>query len=699
MSAKMKTGMLGVLFSILLAAAMRLGCQVDPLLVEKVMANAPPLQMEIQGVLLDSRGFLWIGSQNGLARYDGYRVIPIRLDETQGPAAADPSVRGICEDKRGRLWLATARGLVCYDPATGMAVRLLSDQRRADTISSDDLTCLIISPAFPDHLWIASAAGDLDELDLADDHIVRRISGPATPGIPRPGRIHVIYGDPSGFLFVGAENGLYRFLPQEGRLQFYPPPVDISGAATPFAITAFFCAEGFPDTLWVGSEDAGLFRYFPATGIWQRAAEQGSAESPAVLVGIQAIAAYPGKPQDLLIGMENGLVHFAPRLGLSKPMAMIYNTADLQASQCTRVISRDRLGIFWIGSCQNGLDKWTPAGKKFSRYKPFGDPLPNPMANWVTSMQELAGNDIVLTTYGGGAVIFNRPSGAFRRLWLDPASPERALNAFITGSAIDDDGTLWFTTAEGLARCSAGGRLQHLYRYSEDKSGQSDFLVFAYRRDQVGCHWFGSDQGLLVMDVEHNELRRFRHERTDQTSLSHDRVNALLTEGDTLWVGTDDGLNFFRPESGTFSIFRNDPADPGSLSSNRVMAIERDSLGRTWICTANGLNLLSREGDQVRFRRFLMPGNEPGQNSFLSMIEESSRHFWLGSKAGLAKFDSERGTFTFYDRRDGVVADGLDEAFFSFAAATMSSSSAAAPVSPLSGPPPLPSTSIRRRWL
>ncbi|HSQ35464.1 MAG TPA: two-component regulator propeller domain-containing protein, partial [Candidatus Binatia bacterium] len=655
----MKAGTLGLSLSLLLAAALRLGSQVSTLVVENVMANAPPLQMEIHAVLLDRRGFLWIGSQNGLARYDGYRVIPSRLNEVQDPTVADPSVRGICEDGNGRLWLATAHGLVRHDPGTGTSVRFRSDPHRADTLSSDDLTCLVISPALPNRLLVASAAGDLDELDLADDHIVRLLSGPAAHSVPRPGRIRVISGDPSGFIFVGAENGLYRFLPLEGRLQFCRPPDDVSGTGTPFVVTAIFYADGFRDALWVGSEAAGLFRYFPATGLWQRTAEQGPA-------GIQAIAAYPGEPLDLLIGMENGLVRFAPRQGRFRPVALIFNITDLQASQCTRVISRDRLGTFWIGSCQNGLDKWSPTGKKFSRYKPFDAALPNPMANWVTSMQELADSDIVLTTVGGGAWIFNRQRRDFRRLWLDPARPERELNATSTSSAIDGDGTLWFTTAEGLARCSADGRLQHLYRYSVDKNGQTGFLVFAYSRDRAGRHWLGSDQGLMVMDLERNEVRRFRHERTDQNSLSHDRVNALLTDGDTLWIGTDDGLNLFRPGRGAFSIFRSDPADPGSLSSNQVMGIERDSLGRIWICTAKGLNLLSREGGRVRFRRFLMPGIEPRQNSFLSMIEENSRHFWLGSKAGLARFDSERGTFTFYDRRDGVVADGLDEAFFFF---------------------------------
>ena len=660
----MKLKTLYLLLGFLGAGVSRLGSQIGALPVEQVIANAPPLQMEIHSLLLDRTGFLWIGCQDGLMRYDGYHVVPCRLDENGATAPGDASVRSICEGPDGRLWLATAQGLVRFDPARRTAVRFRHDEHRPDTISADDVTCLHMSPAFPGQLWIASAGGGLDRLDLASGKITR--CPVAMAGSPRPGRIHVISGGPGGYLWIGASNGLFRSLTLEGRLQFCPPVGVISAARKTFAVTAIFFNGNSPGILWVGSEDDGFFRYLPATGLWQRAASEGAAGNLPADIAIRAIASFPGQPQNLLVGTENGLYHFDPRLRRFSDLAMILNTTDVQPSQCTRVIYPDRLGIFWIASCRNGLDKWIPQGKKFTRFDPYPGSLPNPLANWVTSMQELASDDILLTTYGGGALIFNRRSGAFRRLWLDPVQPERRLNSLITGSAIDGEGAFWFSSADGLAHCSADGRLRHLYRFSADEADHPELLVFTYHRDRNGRNWIGTDQGLLLIDTETNELRRFRHDRRNQKSLSHDRVNAILAEGDDTWIGTDDGLNLQRQGSGAFSVFKNDPADAGSLSSNRITYIAKDSLARIWICTANGLNLLSREGGRVHFRRFLAPGNDARFNSFLSVIEENNRYFWLGSKAGLARFDSERGSFTFYDRKDGVVAAGMDEAFFFF---------------------------------
>jgi ligand-binding sensor domain-containing protein/DNA-binding CsgD family transcriptional regulator len=653
--------------SFLLAGAFRLSSQVAVLAVDHVMVNAAPLQMEIHAVLLDSRGFLWIGSQNGLARYDGYRVIPCRLDEAERPAAADPAVRSLCEDQNGLLWLATAQGLVRYDPASGTSARFHHDPLRSDTISGDNLTCLYISAAIPGRLWIASAGGDLDELDLASGHVARHAPTPATVGAPRPGRIHVISGDPAGFLWIGAASGLYRFLPLEGRLQFCPPPTAVSGLQKPFGIKAILCDRRFPDTLWIGSDSAGLLRYLPAAGLWQRHEEAGTFGDLPADASINAVAPFPGEPQNLILGADDGLYRFDPRSGSIDRISLVFNNIDVQSSQCARAIYPDRLGNYWIGSCRNGLDKWSPVQKKFSRFRPFTNVLPSSLANWVTSILELGGGEILLTTYGGGAFTFNRRTNVFRPRLLDPANPGRKLNTFITDSAVGRDGSLWFSTAEGLARCSATGRLLRLYGYTTGESPANEILVYGFFQDSRGRKWISSDRGLIRLDPENGELRQYRHERQDPRSLSNNRVNSFMEEtGGPMWLGTDDGLNLYQPQGDGFTIFKNDPADPDSLSSSQIFAIEQDSLGRIWICTGKGLNLLRREGGRILFRRYLAPGSDPLQNLFGSLVEESSRYFWLGCKAGLARFDTRWGTFTFYDRRDGVVADGLSEIFFFF---------------------------------
>jgi ligand-binding sensor domain-containing protein/DNA-binding CsgD family transcriptional regulator len=662
----MKICKLGLLLGLVLTGAWHLGSQIDPLMtVEHITANATPLQMEIHAVLLGGRGFLWIGSQDGLARFDGYRVIPWRFDEAKERAGGDQAVRAISEDQNGRLWLATARGLVRYDPGSGEVARFRHEKDRPDTVSADDLTCLFISPKLPGRLWIASSGGDLDGLDLESGRVTR--CSPAAAGASRPGTINVISSDAGGSLWIGAANGLYRFLPLEGRLQSCPPPGGGKNARNPFSVRSILNDKRFPDSLWIGSEGAGLFRYFPATGLWQPGRASVSAENPIVDARINALAPFPGQPQALIVATDDGLFSFDPGFGSVQRLGLVFNKTDVQTSQCTKIIYPDPFGNYWISTCRSGMDKWSPVKKDFARYRPYENVLPGALANWVTSVQELADGEIIVTTYGGGAFFFNRRTHAFRRLLLDPGRPGRKLNLFITDSSLDPDGAIWFSTGEGMVRCSANGRMQKLYPYPTDGSAVNSPLVFGFFRDAMACIWISSDHGLMWLDPGNNAMRMYRHERLNPDSLSNNRVNAFMEDKNgSLWIGSEDGLNLYDRQRDNFSVFKNDPADPTSLSSSQVQSLMEDSLGRTWVGTANGLNLMDKEGGRITFKRYLAPGPDPRQNYFLACIEESRRNFWLGTKAGLARFDTQRGVFTYYDLIDGVSAEGLNEIFFFF---------------------------------
>ena len=651
----------GLTLSLLLTALLRLGAQSVTLIVDQIPIDDDSGKKEIHALLLDKTGFLWIGSQNGLARYDGYRVVSFPIaDDAEGGLP----VRGLCQDPEGRLWLATPRGLRRYDPTGGTVVRFRHDAERPGTISSDDLTCLHVAPAMPGRLWVASAAGTLDEIEMASGRVSRRLPAPGPYSRLRPGRIHTLGSDAVGVLWIGSETGLYRFLPIDDRLQPCSLPPAGTAPRKPAAVRAIFAESGSTGPLWLGSESSGLLRYLPAAGAWQHCQEAGDFARPADEdVRINAIAPFPGEAEDLLIGTATGLYRFKPASGRCSRVPLLIDGNFVQGGRVVQLIYLDPNGIYWIGSRDDGLFKWSALRKKFSSFLPFRETRPSPMANWVTSMQDLGNSEILLTTYGGGALFFDRQRSAFRPLLLDPGRPDRKLNRFITDSRFTRDGSLWFATGEGMARCSAAGRLQELHALSADKD--EDILTFAFIQDSRGLIWIGTDRGLVRLDPVNGALRRFRHDHLDPQSLSSDRVNTVMEgPGGDIWVGSEDGLNLYRPREDRFTVFRNDSTDPAGLAGNQINFLLQDSRGRIWIGTDRGLDLVERKDGRIVFRHFRAPGDDPNQNLFRSLAEENSRRFWAGTSAGLARFDSDRGTFTFYDRRDGVEADGLHEVFF-----------------------------------
>ncbi len=661
-----------------LAAAVRLGSQSMVLDVDQLPVEGPPARKEILSVLMDGQGFIWIGSQAGLARYDGYRVVPCRIDEAGESAAGGLPVRAMCEGPAGRLWLATDRGLVRYDSSSGQTVRFRHDPGKRDTLSTDDITCLHIAPALPGRLWIAGENGALDELDLDSGGITRHTSNFTASGGMRPERIMALGSDPAGILWIGAADGLYRYLPQEGLLRSCPLPESVAGRRDRMAVTAIQCDPASADNLWIGSDSAGLFRYRPASGLWERCREEGPRVASGDLLQadlrIHAIVLSP-ETQTLLIGTDNGLYRYFPQSGRCSTQPLLVNGEMVHANRFIQSLYRDPQGGYWIGSRDDGLAKWRPMRKPFYRHAPFGDdgaargglhagPKPNPLANWVTAIQNHGDNGLLLTTYGGGALVFDRKTLLFRPLPLVPGKPGLGINSFITDCQRAPGGDLWFSTMDGLAHCTAAGKLIRLHGYPPG-AAPGQLLVFSLVLDRQGVLWLGSDQGLLRFAPREGTWRRDRHLRSDSTSLSNDHVNAILQDaGGDVWIGTDEGLNLYLHETGRFSVFKNDPKDPASISSSQVNSLTQDSLGRIWVCTNNGLNLLSRKKGRASFRRFLFPGGDPGKNLFRCLVEENAQRFWAGTNAGLARFDSERGTFTYYDRRDGVEAEGLNEVFF-----------------------------------
>lgn len=650
----------------LLAAGLCLNGQADSILeVDQIGGGDSRMPKDVHAVLLDETGYLWIGSAQGLARYDGYRVIPFRIEAGAG---ADPAVRSLCQASGGRLWLATPAGLVRIDPASGRVERFRHSSGRVGSIASDDLTCLHSAPALPGRLWIGSAAGTLDVLEESSGRIRRLVS---PPGL---GAVRELASDPAGVLWIAADNGLFHYLPVEERVVADPLPAAVPPLPQPAGVSALWSDPSAPGSLWLAVPGAGLLRFSPATGSWQRCpGEAGDGEPAPGDVRINAIAPFPGEGRCLLLGTDDGLFRHDPETRLCRRVPFMVDGKVLRAGRLIQCIRRDENGIYWIGSRGEGLCKWSRLRKNFHAHLPYGEgespgsglgPPPGPLANWVTSFQDRGDQGVLLTTYGGGALLFDRRDASFRRLLLDRGRPGRKLNRFLTDSRIDRDGSLWLLTGEGLAHCAADGRLRRLFAVSADPDEAEDILTFAFAIGRSGQAWIASDRGLVRLDPVAGGLRRYRHEFRDPRSLSHDRVNAVLEDdAGAVWAGTDEGLNLYRPQDDRFAVFRNDPGDPDSLASSQVNSLMQDSRGRLWVGSAGGIDLLERKAGRVVFRHFPAPGNEPAQRMVLSLVEETPRRFWAGTSAGLARFDPERGTYTFYDRRDGVEAEGLAEAF------------------------------------
>jgi signal transduction histidine kinase/ligand-binding sensor domain-containing protein/DNA-binding response OmpR family regulator len=246
-------------------------------------------------------------------------------------------------------------------------------------------------------------------------------------------------------------------------------------------------------------------------------------------------------------------------------------------------------------------------------------------------------------------------------------SPEGALGTFVTGIAQDRQGFIWIAAGDNIYAGSGlykyDGYRTTIYRHdATDSTSLSHERLECLYVDREGILWVGTWGGLNRFDPIEERFIHYRTDPGDPGSLSHDAVTVVLEDHEgMLWVGTHSGLNRLDRETGTFTRYRHDPNDPNTLSDDHVRALHEDSRGVLWVGTgsafasesapgAGGLNRLDRKTGT--FMRFLHDPEDPASlisNRVQALFEDSRGSFWVGTQGNvLHKMDREAGDFERY---------------------------------------------------
>jgi signal transduction histidine kinase/CheY-like chemotaxis protein/ligand-binding sensor domain-containing protein len=581
----------------------------------------------------DREGFIWIGTEEGLNRFDGYRFVTYR------PRAGDPGslsglwVLAIHEDRLGRLWIATRDGgLNRFDRATGRFTRFRHDPADPSSLPSDQVTRILEEP--DGTMWLATNRG-LARRGPEGRGFETFRHDPADPSsLPDDTVISLAAGQ--GDLWVGTLRGLARLDRTTGRFVRYPVPHPRAGRAALLPALAHDRVHALhldrDGHLWVGS-GAGL-KWLDLTGSAPRWSAPFGDPGPDLSTGpISSILEASGG--DIWIGVRGGGLH---RLDHASRRFVHYTAdpADPRSLSDPSVICllEDRDRRLWVGT-ERGLDKVEPGRRVFAHYR--HDPRdPSSLSeNKVAGMLEDHRGRIWIATRGGGLNRFDPEQETFVAFRHDPRRPD---------SLSHDE--VWSITEDAAGRLWVGTRDATLHRFDPE---QGRFVRFP------------------VPALPGPDGSRTR---------AADRLFDLLADRNgVLWIAlTGGGLVRFDPRTAAFSGFRHDPRDPRSLSHDDVSDIFEDRRGRLWVATdGGGLNRLDRAtGTFIRYRHD--PGNPRslGHDAVSVIHEDPAGTLWIGTYgAGIDRFDPETGTFDHVTEANGLpnaivygIADAGDGALF-----------------------------------
>ena len=394
-------------------------------------------QNTVQAIVQTEDGYLWVGTQEGLARFDGLNFTV--FDKENTPAFKSNDIRFLVEDREGRLWISTSYGLVCRH----------NGQFTSFTVN-EGLPDNSVGPVVEDtngSVWIATAGG----LTRFDNGKFSTLT--AEQGLSR-NVVQTLYARTDGTLLVGTSAGLQ--LLSAGRFTSVTTPENVH----PGNITAI--AETKNGYLWFGTLD-GLYGLEASTGTSFFVTLPNSRVSALRVdrAGVLWIATARG-----LASLRNGKIE-------------TFTSDDGLTSNLVLSLFEDREGSLWIGTEAGGLNLLK--SKKFNTYT-TRDGLPSDL---VKAIYQDAQGGIWIGSNGGGLTLFK--NGSFTT-WTtrDGLSSDVVLS--LAGAA---DGTIWIGTPDGLNRFK--DRKFQIFTFAE---GLSNDLVRSVLVDRNGVLWVGTRDGL-----------------------------------------------------------------------------------------------------------------------------------------------------------------------------------------------------------
>jgi signal transduction histidine kinase/ligand-binding sensor domain-containing protein len=590
-------------------------------------------QSTVMSILQDSEGYLWLATESGLDRYDGYSVRAYRRERGNEHGLASDFIWAIAEDARGDLWLATSGGGVArWDRRTDTFQQFRHDPANPDSLSSDAVRTLLIDAR--GHIWVGTEHG-LDVLDPQTARVRHFRHDEARPRSLAADAVFALYADHAGRMWVGTDAGLSRYDAATDDFVNYGTATNGSGFSDA-RIRAI--REDHSGALWIGTLGGGLNRLDPDTG--RITTFRHDPAVPGSLSNDRVQAVLEDDANRLWVATRDGLNLFDRASG--KFVRYGRDADNPQSLRNANVMSlyQDRGGVLWVGTRDGGASHWNPNSWLLGHYRSaaFSGGV------GVNAFADDGAGRVWVGTSSGLVEIDTRTGGERQHRRADKESLALADDRVMT-LLFDRHSALWVgTMTAGLQRFDLARRTVRNYQNVEgDDSSLPANGVMALFEDREGDVWVGTfGGGLARIDSESGSVIRYPF--GDEAALSDPRASAIVedTRGN-LWIGTaGGGLNLLERNSGRFHHYRRNDRDPNSLSDDAVYALHVDRHGDLWIGTAGGgLDRMIGSSDAPEAVRFENQTGVAGMTRQVVYGIESDidGRLWLSTNNGLTRFD------------------------------------------------------------
>ncbi len=673
----MKKNILSIIFLSVLSV-----CQAQNTLVKlkNYTINDGLSQGSGRDLFIDSKGFLWIGTENGLNKFDGYNFTVFKNKPGKSKTLSENWISKIIEDDKKNLWLATNNGDVNkLNLITEEIIRFnINKKDNANKMQND------IRFMFQDNnknIWALSMTRGLYKFNQKNNKYKNYRSNENDRNSISDNRVITFYEDKKTNLWFGTFNGINKYNHETKKFKRY-----IVADTTENTIRQIF--EDKSGNLWLAAT-TGLYKYNNKKDKFIHFINQ--ADNPNSISNNNIIKIFEDNSGNIWFGTANGLNKYNSK---DKTFNRYYSDPENENSLSGNIISTiadDNSGNLWIGTF-SGLCKYNLNTEKFTRIENVADQdlrvrevftdkieniwirlmngklqivdkEQNKLSDVLTFMMSYTidkkNGTIWFGSFGGGIFKYHPVKDKFENYSADKDNKNLLSENGIWKIFEDSKGYVWIgTITNGVNKFNP--KTKRFIHYKNTPNCENCIAgnwILSIEQINENEILFGTLQGVSSLNTVTNKFTTYRNIPGDTTSISNNNINVIKFDNKkTLWIGSNrGGLNEFDIEKKTAKRYFNIPKNANSISSNSIYAIEIID-DKIWIATNIAIDVLDTKTNTFKHYYNNSTDSTGIQGSMTTHISaDKDKNIWFATDAGICKLDNKTQKFEYFSTEEGLA--------------------------------------------
>ena len=583
-------------------------------------------QATVEVLFQDSRGYMWFGTNDGLNRYNGYRIETYSYKREDKNSINNNYIIDIGEDSNNNIWIATFGGVSRISVENATIINYTMDENTGNLSNSNTTKLLITKKG---DILVATVDG-LNLYNKKTDSFERIFKGRLANEF-----INSIVEDEEGNIWVATNSGINKITNN------FKDISTIRYDETAKNSVYSLCADS--TFMWIGTKNNGAYKIDCNTfEIIEEYADNTK------LAGRLVRTIFIDSNGSTWFGTDNGLVSLIQDT-MNVYVNSIYDSNSLKDSQVFSIIE-DRSGLLWVGT-YSGVSRCDPYNK-IQHYK--NNPLDENSLkeNMIKAFYEDEQGILWVGTNNSGVNLLDRKNDIIRI--IDTESEPIKISSNTINDIAGYKEYIFVGTHKGVNLINLQKGTNKIY---DENNGLTSSIIKKLYCDSKGYLWIGTDIGINIINIKTGEI-------VDTSILDeygdvfiNNNIRAIYEDSEGYyWVGTltEEGMVKIDPFSRKITKYKNIPEDETSISSNSIRAIAEDSKGDIWIGTSLGLNRYNKETGEFTI---YTTDNGLSNNTVYGILIDDHDNIWVSTNNGISKYEQENDKFSNYSTVDGLQSN------------------------------------------